>query len=200
MSTAALGVIIAGRNHVRTGWQTVRQFIGAHPVLASSLAAAWVYLGLQAVILPPANYASMTYNLARVLLFEQDGSLFPSSWTTTRQFMHPVGSDILAHLFLRFGTDYGVGVFSFLAYPVIGFGTYALTKRHAGVTSLQLPESFIAAGAIQHPSTTYVAYLLCINLDCDTVAEANPVRVLWKAASRPDIPKGALLSLRRGVQ
>lgn len=90
---------------------------------------AWVYLGVQAILLPPSNWDGMTYNLARVLLFAQQRTLFLTHITTIRQAIFPMGSDILAYIWLRLGLDYGLGVFSWLSYTAIILGVYALGRQ-----------------------------------------------------------------------
>ncbi len=99
-------------------------------IISLVLLFSWAYLGLQAILLPPANWDSMTYNLARVLLFQQENSFYLKSFTTLRQAIFPVGSDILHHVFLRFYNDYGIGLFSFLAYLAVILGTYALSRKY----------------------------------------------------------------------
>jgi hypothetical protein len=73
----------------------------------------------------------MAYNLSRVFLFEQEKSLFLENVNTVRQSMFVVGADILNYGFLRLNQDYGVGIFSWLAYISIGLGTYGLARSFA---------------------------------------------------------------------
>ena len=89
------------------------------------------YLLALAWLVPPANWDSMTYNLARVLLFEEQRTLLLHSITTLRQAVFPLGSDILAYLMLRLGSDYGVGLFSWLSWLAIVSGTYTLARRYS---------------------------------------------------------------------
>lgn len=98
------------------------------PAALTFLAIALSYLFLQAYLLPPSSWDSLTYHLPRVLLWEQNRSLFLSTYTIAPQAAFPVGSDILYHLFLRFRLDYGLGLFSWLSYLVILFGTYGLAR------------------------------------------------------------------------
>lgn len=104
-----------------TAW---RSMPGALTVLAIAL----TYLFLQAYLLPPSSWDALTYHLPRVLLWEQNRSLFLETYTISPQVAFPVGSDILYHLFLRFRLDYGLGLFSWLSYLVILFGTYGLVR------------------------------------------------------------------------
>ena len=90
-----------------------------------------VYLGFQALLLPEGNFDCMRYNLTRVLLFQQERSLFLTNITEFHQAVFPVGGDILSHLFLRYYTDYGLATISLLAYLSIGFGGYALARKYA---------------------------------------------------------------------
>ncbi len=134
LEMVALGFVgwtlVKERESLKGFWRAIRYFIRTHRVIAWLLLVAWSYLGLQAILLPPGNYDSMAYNLARVLLFQQEHTLFLDRVTTVRQVIFPVGADILTHLFLRFGTDYGVALFSFLSYLAIITGTYALARHY----------------------------------------------------------------------
>ncbi|MDB9525059.1 hypothetical protein PN498_03600 [Oscillatoria sp. CS-180] len=100
----------------------------ATPVTTGVFAIALTYLFTQAMLLPPSSWDALTYHLPRVLLWEQNRTLFLRNFTISPLATFPVGSDILFHAFLRFQTDYGLGLFSWLSYVVILLGTYALTR------------------------------------------------------------------------
>ena len=104
------------------------------PITISVFAIALSYLFLQAFFLPPSSWDAMIYHLPRVLLWEQNQSLFLRDYAVTAQAVFPVGSDILFHLFLRFHTDYGLGIFSWLSYLAILFGTYAIARPRVSPT------------------------------------------------------------------
>ncbi len=123
---------------IKTKWQKfkellrgIRIFFLQHKLSLSILSILWIYLFLMAVILPPFNWDSMSYNLSRIFLFQQEKSLFLTNVSTERLAVFPVGADILHHSLLRFYTDYGIAIFSFIAYLIICFGTYALSRRYA---------------------------------------------------------------------
>lgn len=99
-------------------------------MIAGVLAICWSYLFWLVVAIPPSNWDSMTYNLARVLLFQQENSLLLSSATTPRQAVFPAGYDILSHMFLRRHADHGVAIFSLLSYMSVVAGTYAFCRKH----------------------------------------------------------------------
>ncbi|MEM9121299.1 MAG: hypothetical protein AAGD09_25975 [Cyanobacteria bacterium P01_F01_bin.56] len=105
-------------------WQLWRSY----PVSLSIFAGALGYLFLQAYLLPPSSWDALIYHLPRVLLWEQNQSLFLRDYSLPHQAVFPVGSDILFHLFLRFRLDYGLGIFSWLSYGVIACGTYAIAR------------------------------------------------------------------------
>ncbi len=121
------------------------------------------------VLVPPANYDSMTYNLSRVFLFQQENSLFLKSVNTPRQALMVMGSDILSYAFLRFYSDYGVGIFSFLAYISVGVGTYALSRNFAPVkisiastlVIVSLPEFCFQATATKNDIFTAASAVFC---------------------------------------
>lgn len=105
----------------RAAWRTM-------PAGLTVFAIALIYLWLQAYLLPPSSWDALTYHLPRVLLWEQNHSLFLQTYTISPQASFPVGSDILYHLFLRFQLDYGLGLFSWLSYLVILLATYGLAR------------------------------------------------------------------------
>ncbi|MGA9382060.1 MAG: glycosyltransferase family 39 protein [Phormidium sp.] len=118
-------------------YQRIKCFSTQHKFFTILISLVWIYLGLQAMILPPSNWDSMAYNLARVLLFQQEKSLLLTNVAGIWQSIFPVGADILHHIFLRFYTDYGIGIFSFLSYLSVALGTYALSRRYTSTeTSL----------------------------------------------------------------
>ena len=89
----------------------------------------YIYLFLQAILLPPSNYDSMSYNLARVLMMKRENSLFLQNYSYFPQINFVVGYDILSYLFLRFNSDFSLGIFSYLSYIAIIIGTYALVNK-----------------------------------------------------------------------
>jgi hypothetical protein len=88
------------------------------------------YLFLQAIILKPNNIDSLVYNLARVLLFQQESSLFLENVNLYHQAVLPVGNDILYHLFLRSYQEYGLALFAWLSYIGIGLSGWALVTQY----------------------------------------------------------------------
>lgn len=138
----------------------IKYFFLKYKFTVAFLLIVWTYLFLQAVLLPPSNWDSMTYNLARVLLFQQEKSLFLTEVSIPGQAIFPVGADILHHSLLRFYDDYGIGIFSFIAYLIICFATYALARKYA------------------NPQHSLVATLVIASL---------PELVLQSTSTKPDI-------------
>ncbi len=132
LGIAAVWILARERSTFRSEASRGRAFAAGHPWIFGLFSVTGAYLLLQVLLLPPGNNDSMSYNLARVLLFRQEGTLFLDRYTDPHQACQTVGYDVLAHLFLRFGTDHAVGLFSFLAYLAIVSGTYALARRQAG--------------------------------------------------------------------
>ncbi|BDM82185.1 ArnT family glycosyltransferase [Acaryochloris marina] len=140
------------------------------PVTVTVLAIALLYLLLQAVLLPPSSWDALTYHLPRVLLWEQNRSLFLRDFIITPQAAFPVGSDILSHLFLRFGTDYGLGLFSWLSYLTILLATYGLARprvnRHIALTTAlviaSLPEVVYQATATKNDIILAAVAIACV--------------------------------------
>lgn len=148
----------------------IKYFIISHKSITFTILICWIYLFLLAVIIPPANWDSMTYNLSRVWLFQQENSLFLTHVTTPRQSIFVVGSDILTHVFLRFYSDYGVGLFSFLAYLSAGLGTYALSRKFFSVNTslaatlviISMPEFCFQATSTKNDIFTAAAAVFCL--------------------------------------
>ena len=95
--------------------------------------------------MPPVNFDSMVYNLAPVLMFQNEGTLFLSNYTSEAQIAFPLGFDILSFLFLRFYFDFGLARFSFLSYTTIAIGTYALVSDMFQNERLGVKTAFIVA-------------------------------------------------------
>jgi len=122
-------LLAAMRAHLHAEWKTW-----------AVVAPAWAYLAAAAVFIPESNFDSMRYNLARVLLFEQEGTLllpYVSDWS---QVVFPVGGDLLRHYVLRFGTDFGLALFNVAALVAMATGSYALGRavatRAAALTAM----------------------------------------------------------------
>ncbi|MEO1593307.1 MAG: hypothetical protein AAFU71_18740, partial [Cyanobacteria bacterium J06632_22] len=115
-------------NHLSDLGQRLVQLWRRYPLALSVFGVGLGYLFLQAYLLPPSSWDALVYHLPRVLVWEQNHSLFLRDYSLPHQAVFPVGSDILFHLFLRFHLDYGLGVFSWLFYGVIICGTYAIAR------------------------------------------------------------------------
>ncbi|GFE67662.1 glycosyltransferase family 39 protein [Chroococcus sp. FPU101] len=147
----------------------IKHFFLKYKLITSIILICWIHFFLLATIIPPANWDSMTYNLARVFLFQQEKTFFLTNVTTPRQAIFVVGSDVLPHAFLRFYSDYGVGLFSFLAYLSIGLGTYALSRNFvsvkisllATVIIIGMPELCFQATSTKNDIFTASAAIFC---------------------------------------
>ena len=162
-------LIVKKRELFNYFYQKIKDFISRNIFVSFSLVIAWSYLLCLALILPPSVYDSMTYNLARVLLFQQHNSLFLTDVNRTHQAVFPVGVDILHHAILRFYTDYGIGIFSFLAYISVVLGTYALCRQHtsqkislaATLVIASLPEFVFQATSTKNDIFIIAAAIFC---------------------------------------
>ena len=128
-------LLAAMRAHLHAEWKTW-----------AVVAPAWAYLAAAAVFIPESNFDSMRYNLARVLLFEQEGTLllpYVSDWS---QVVFPVGGDLLRHYVLRFGTDFGLALFNVAALVAMATGSYAL-GRSVATRAAALTAMLILSGA-----------------------------------------------------
>ena len=109
----------------------------------------FLYLFFQVLLLPPNNYDSMVYNLSRVLMMQQEGSLFLKNFSAYRQVNLPVGFDILAFMFLRFHSDYFLAIFSFLTYSAVIVSTYTLVNKVFNDSRLSLVTTIITGSLIE---------------------------------------------------
>lgn len=112
--------------------------------LAWLLAASLVVLAVLVWTVPPANWDSMTYNLARVLVMMRENTLAPHHYNTFRQLAFSPGFDLLHWFFLRYGLDRGMAVFSWLSYLLIVAGSFALARRK-GDAAFALRVAFLVA-------------------------------------------------------
>ena len=95
---------------------------------AWALAAGLALSGFLVMAVPPDNWDSMTYNLARVLVMTQENTLAPLHYNTFRQLSFSPGFDLLHYFFLRYGADQGMAVFSWLSWLGVMTGSYVLAR------------------------------------------------------------------------
>ena len=126
-----LAAIMVYRMHryLSQAWLVIRNFVSGHPVSGTVLLICFGYLATQAFLIPPDSIHWK--NLGQVLRFQQHGTLFSTGFATGNHALFPVNTIILPHLFLRFHTDMGIGLFGLMAYLSIGFSTYALARRYS---------------------------------------------------------------------
>jgi len=101
-------------------------------------------LTLLAIAEAPANPDSMAYNLARVLMMRNENTLGLINYNSARQLAFSPGFDLLHFFFLRFQTDYGIAVFSLMAYGVVVLASYALARQR-GTRSFALRVAVVIA-------------------------------------------------------
>jgi hypothetical protein len=173
--------ILSNRPILTKAVKSIFQFILNHKIVAGITIICCGYLFLLVAIIPPSNWDSMTYNLSRVYLFEQENSLFLKNFTTMRQSMFVVGADILNYGFLRLNQDYGVGIFSWLAYISVGLGTYGLSRNFASrqvsiattLIILSLPEFCFQATSTKNDIFTAASALFCFIVTDRILAKPN---------------------------
>jgi hypothetical protein len=159
----------------------IKNFILKHKIISGIVIACWLYLFFLVAIIPPSNWDSMAYNLSRVFLFEQEKSLFLENVNTVRQSMFVVGADLLNHGFLRLDRDYGVGIFSWLAYISIGLGTYGLSRSFASpqisvattLIIISLPQFCFQATSTKNDIFTAASAVFCFLVGDRLLAQPN---------------------------
>lgn len=111
-------------------WEAVRGMFLRHRWVLGILGGVIVYLFAQAMLLYPNNIDSLIYHLPRVLLFQQENTLFLQSTHMHGIVIFPMGNDILYHHFLRFHLTRGLAFFGFLAYAGVILASYAFARDH----------------------------------------------------------------------
>jgi hypothetical protein len=161
-----------------------------HPLATPALAAALAYLAAQALLLPPHGGDALTYHLPRVLLFQQEASLFPAHFAKHHMVVLPVGGDLLSHAFLRFHSDWGVSSFQLLGYLAVVLGSYALARRHA-------PEEVAFAAALVIASLPQLVYQATMPKNNVFTSQAAVASLLLgeRLRARPSARDAALLLL-----
>ncbi len=130
-----VSVVIAFRlrRHLVMAWKTMQDFFSGNRVAACILCIGWCYLCIRAIFFQPG--AGPWDSLDHVLFFQQHGTSFsfPFSgpFSGDGQALFPINNIILSHMFLRFNTGFGVGIFGFLAYISATFSIYALARRYS---------------------------------------------------------------------
>ena len=126
-------IIFQLRATLGEGLSASRSFIAANPVSCCCALLLGLYLLLAGFVLPPEP--GHWPGLATVLYLQKSGSVLTLLSSSPPQAaigpLPPLNVTILSHLFLRFHTDLGIGLFGFMAYLSIGFTTYALARRYA---------------------------------------------------------------------
>ncbi len=131
LSLAAIGVIWRERSGLLGLARGARDSAASAPLPAAALALALAFLALQALLLPPYGNDPLSYHLPRVLLFQQERTLFPAEFSKYDLVVKTLGADLLSHLFLRHYSDRGVVWLPLMAYGAALAGGFALARRHA---------------------------------------------------------------------
>ena len=181
LSLLIIKYIIKNRLFLKEVSKAFWQFFLEHKIIIGIVAICWLYLFCLVAIIPPVNWDSMAYNLSRIFLFQQENSLYLENFNTLRQTMFVVGADILNHGFLRLDRDYGVGIFSWLAYVSVGLGTYGLSRSFAStqvslattLTIISLTEFCFQATSTKNDIFTAASALFCFIVADRLLAKPN---------------------------
>ena len=133
LTLLAAVVVCRQRATFREGLTAGRAFAAANPTGSICALLLGLYLLLAGFALPPES--EHWPGLATVLYLQKSGSVLSALSTPPPAAaigpLPPLNVAILSHLFLRFNTDFGLGLFGFMSYLSIGFTTYALARRYA---------------------------------------------------------------------
>ncbi len=177
-----LSIVILFRSRVflKEGVGKVGYFFRNHPISFSFLCLGCLCLAIQALGFPPL-YSS---GLDKIRAFQEQGAFFTDGGAGAP--LHPVNILILPHLFLRFSTGMGVGLFGLAAYVVIGVSTYALARRYAWpptaftvtLVVLSLPRFVYLASSPGFEIVQACAAVFCILAVYRLVERPNPVDLI----------------------
>lgn len=144
--------------------QSFLAFTREHRVASVVVLLVLGYLAARAIFVPPAAYH---WNRLMPVLHCQLSNGFPPTTPNAETLLplYPINTAVLSHLFLRFYTDTGLGIFGFLAYLSIGFSTYALARRYAW------------------PPTAYTAVLIVLSMPRFIYQASSPGGEIIPAAS-----------------
>ena len=187
-SALALSSCIRHRAFLTEAFTAAARIFRSHRWLFGGAAAATGYLALQAVLIPPTT--GHWPSLSRILLCNHRCGYFAELIRTNEAFHYPLNSLVLVHHFLRFNTELGLGVFSFLAYLAIVLCTYALARRYAwpataitvAVMAMSLPRFVLLATA---PGSELVS----------AAAAAFSLLVMYRVVEQPNFGDLLLLVL-----
>lgn len=190
--------IVRNRSTLQSDVMHARAMLARAPLLATMFGAMLTYLLMQAVLLPPTNADSHAYNLARLLIYQNENSLWPEQNTSClHQLVFPYGYDILHFVFLRFYSDLGLGLFGFLSYAAILASTYAITQQYFASRRLSLLTTLVIGSltdlVLQATNTKN-------DLPCAALASVAFLAVLsWRQTRQPFHLMIALVCVSFGV-
>ena len=126
----SIKICFTNKECFKKGYLTTKNIFHESPFISCILLMGIGYLFLQTAVLKPNNIDSLVYNLARVLLFQQENTLFLQNVNLYHQAVFPVGNDILYHLFLRSYQECGLALFSWLSYIGIGLAGWTIVTQY----------------------------------------------------------------------
>ncbi len=129
LTIAAALVIWSLRSHFKHIRDILKFVTVRQPLAVFALSAAFGYLAYMACItVPEGGYPDLFTKLHG---FEKHKTFFISDDSGENFALFPLNAAVLPYLFLRTGTQTGIGLFGFLSFISIGFSTYALSRRYA---------------------------------------------------------------------
>jgi hypothetical protein len=125
----AAGLAFRQRALLARRWHGLRRSFPGPRGTAWVFGVGLIYLGLQCFMLPPS--VNHWPDLAGLLWHHRPPPLESYAPAGAGLCLEPLNVSVLANLFLRFPTDFGVAGLGAMGYLAIVFGTYALARRHA---------------------------------------------------------------------
>ena len=124
---ASIILIFRYRSDIPGIFGTLKNFGAANFLPFLFLILCFLYMAIHAFLSVPKEFQDELYN---IIIYERTGFFSLAVIPEFPGFL-PVNHSILFNTFLRFGIDFGAGIFCFLAYLSIGFSTYALARRYS---------------------------------------------------------------------
>lgn len=141
--TKKVKLLLHIRVRTKEAWQASTGF---EKTLLASVGLLLVSLGIIAIVTPPNTWDSMTYHMARVAHWAQNGNVSHYPTHITRQhYQPPFAEYVILHLQLLSGGDRLANLVQWGSYTGTLIGVSLMTKRLGGDKSTQILSIFLAA-------------------------------------------------------
>jgi hypothetical protein len=188
LTIGSAAMLFTLRSQFKRVWEILKFLFLKHPLAIVALFLSFGYLAFLAFVSVPETGHHELFT--KIGLFEKYETFFLPSDSGETFALFPVNTAVLSHLFLRAGSEIGIGFFGFLAYLSIGFSTYALSRRYAWpATAFTVTFITLSFPRLVFLSTTAGEEILpsAVSLFC--------ILAIYRALEQPDVQDLILLVL-----